>query len=290
MNATDLGCEPDCFSDLWNASATPKPYIPHTERPEIYLVPILFALIFLVGSVSRRPVTTHSALTSIAVIWVASGGLSLPAAVLSSVRHFPISPEESIPVCTPYPEWLGEFYPKIIVATKTSIYYVIPLTVIASFYCLMARHLEATTMAIPGEATQQSHRVTQMIARRKVAKMVLAFVYIFAICFMPNHVFLMWFYFNPSAKEDFNYFWNAFRIIGFCLGFVNSCINPVALYCISGTFRKYYNLHLFCHTCGSTLTDRSLTRLRFHSSAAGLTSRTDQIDMSTFNGPEKYHV
>lgn len=380
-NKTDIECESDCLEDLWNLSTTQKPYIPHDERPEIYLVPILFAIIFLVGTigngalvyffikypqmrnppntyiislalgdlmavvfcvpfvsiiyttsswpfgelicrlqeavrdlsvgvtvftltalsaerylaivkpVTRRAGTTTSALTAIAIIWVAAGGLALPTAVFSHVRYFPISNGDDIAVCFPFPEWLGEFYPKVIVASKTITYYLLPLAIIATFYCMMARHLVSTTMAFPEEAFHHTQRERQMAARRKVAKMVLAFVFIFAICFMPNHVFLMWFYFNPNSKEDFNYFWNAFRIIGFCLGFVNSCINPVALYCISSTFRKYFNHQLFCNVCNDDFPRDTFSRFRFHSSAAGMTtSRTDQIDMSTFNGPEKYHV
>lgn len=68
--------------------------------------------------------------------------------------------------------------------------------------------------------------------------MVLSFVVIFAICFFPSHVFLLWFYYSPNSEENFNAFWNCLRIIGFCLGFINSCINPITLYCLSGTFRK----------------------------------------------------
>ncbi|KAB7505214.1 Neuropeptide CCHamide-1 receptor [Armadillidium nasatum] len=378
LNESDIDCEPYCLDTIRNLSTTPEPYIQHTERPEIYLVPIVFALIFILGAtgngalvyffiryphmrnppntyiislalgdlmvvvfcvpfistiyttrswpfgelicrlqetvrdlsvgvtvftltalsseryfaiakpVTRRAGATHSALTNIAAIWVASGGLALPAAIFSHVRYFPISDGDTIAVCYPFPDWLGEFYPKIIVIVKFLIFYLIPLSAIGIFYCLMARHLVATTIALPGEAFHQRHRATQMAARRKVAKMVLAFVFIFALCFMPNHVFLLWFYFNPNSRDDFNNFWNAFRITGFCLGFINSCINPVTLYCISGTFRKYFNHHLFCDLCGKvTVTQQSFTRLRYHSSGAGLTSRTDQIDMSILNGPEK---
>lgn len=81
----------------------------------------------------------------------------------------------------------------------------------------------------------------QVLARKKVAKMVMAFVIIFAICFFPQHVFMLWFYINPNSQQDYNTFWHYFRILGFCLAFTNSCINPIALYCVSGTFRKYFD-------------------------------------------------
>lgn len=74
-----------------------------------------------------------------------------------------------------------------------------------------------------------------------MAKMVMAFVIVFAVCFFPQHVFMLWFYIHPTAQQDYNDFWHYFRILGFCLAFTNSCINPIALYCVSSTFRKYFD-------------------------------------------------
>lgn len=71
--------------------------------------------------------------------------------------------------------------------------------------------------------------------------MVMAFVIVFAVCFFPQHVFMLWFYIHPTAQQDYNDFWHYFRILGFCLAFTNSCINPIALYCVSSTFRKYFD-------------------------------------------------
>ncbi|TGZ53180.1 Neuromedin-B receptor [Temnothorax longispinosus] len=86
-----------------------------------------------------------------------------------------------------------------------------------------------------------SFYVRQIQARKKVAKMVMAFVIVFAVCFLPQHVFMLWFYIHPTALEDYNAFWHYFRILGFCLAYTNSCINPIALYFVSGTFRKYFD-------------------------------------------------
>ncbi|MCL4148625.1 UNVERIFIED_CONTAM: hypothetical protein GTU68_047866 [Idotea baltica] len=281
-------CGYPCGGGNW--TSTPEPYLPHTERPEFYVVPVVFALIFVVDPVNRRAGTRPSSWLAIAVIWITSVLFATPAVLFASVRHFPTADGRQVAVCSPFPAWLGEAYPKMVVLVKMLLLYAIPLSVIAVFYCLMARHLITTTVALPGEAFHQRHRVIQMAARRKVAKLVLAFVCIFAVCFLPNHVFLLWFYFSPTSRQDFNYFWNVFRIVGFCLTFVNSCINPVALYCISGTFRKYFNHHLFCGVCESGVQDRSWSRLRFHSSAAVLNSRTDHFDMSTLNFPDKIHM
>lgn len=177
-------------------------------------------------------------------IWVVAILLATPAAVFTNVRVFPVSQEKAISVCYPFPQHLPEWYVRANIVTKALLYYVVPLIVIATFYLLMARHLLAAD--VPGEINM-FHR--QVRTRRKVAKVVLCFVMIFAVCFLPNHVFLLWFYFPSDALGPYNEFWHGFRIVGFCLGFINSCINPIALYCISGTFRKHYNRYLFCCCC-----------------------------------------
>ncbi|XP_046662688.1 neuropeptide CCHamide-1 receptor-like [Homalodisca vitripennis] len=98
--------------------------------------------------------------------------------------------------------------------------------------------------SIPGEHGQGQS--TQIQARKKVAVMVLAFVIIFIICFFPLRIFMLWVYYNEDWQNDYNYFWHYFRIIGFCLAFFNSCVNPIAFYFISKAFRKYFNYYLVC--------------------------------------------
>lgn len=91
----------------------------------------------------------------------------------------------------------------------------------------------------------QQGQIRQVRARKKVAKTVLAFVLVFAVCFLPNHIFMLWFYTNPKSTEEYNIFWHVLRIVGFCLCYSNSCINPIALYLVSGTFRKHFDRQLF---------------------------------------------
>ena len=46
----------------------------------------------------------------------------------------------------------------------------------------------------------------------KVAKLVLVFVVIFVISFLPNHIFLLWFYYTyPKSMENYNSFWHYFK-------------------------------------------------------------------------------
>ena len=242
---------------------------------------------------NKRSDGRKSTITCVIIIWLVSFILAIPAASFTSLHHFEKSNSETFINCFPFPEFLGPYYPRTNVLIKFLIYYLVPLIIIGTFYVLMARHL--INQDIPGECLpQQRNHLRQAASRRKVAKMVLAFVFIFAICFFPNNLFLMWFYFHPTSLDDYNYTWNIIRIVGFCLTFINSCINPIALYWISGTFRKYYNRHLFCKRGDEIIGIPSISQYHFHSSVRNFTTttttRTEQFEMSSLNGPDKVHV
>ncbi|XP_006609591.1 neuropeptide CCHamide-1 receptor-like isoform X2 [Apis dorsata] len=177
-----------------------------------------------------------------ALIWLLAIMCAIPGS-FSYIRVFKVNSSISFRACYPYPPEFGPNYPKTILVCRFFIYYAVPLIIIAFFYILMARHLMRSTRNIPGEMQCQ---VKQVKARKKVAKMVMAFVIVFAVCFFPQHVFMLWFYIHPTAQQDYNDFWHYFRILGFCLAFTNSCINPIALYCVSSTFRKYFDRYLLC--------------------------------------------
>ncbi|TMW46513.1 hypothetical protein DOY81_008403, partial [Sarcophaga bullata] len=186
-------------------------------------------------------------------------------------------------IVLPFPDEWGIKYAKTMVLLRFLVYYAIPLVIIAVFYALIARHLMYAAN-VPGEV---HGAVRQVRARRKVALTVLAFVVIFGICFLPIHVFMLWFYYwmgvvlnvvYPKAHnrkhanrpgDDYNYFWHVLRIVAFCLSFANSCANPVALYFVSGAFRKHFNRYLFCEGSRSVCKhrDTSLTASRryYHS-------------------------
>lgn len=188
--------------------------------------------------ISSKPFTLVIAIA----IWLLAGLLAMPSAFFSNLETTRLVDGHEIEYCFPYPDEFGEKYRKGVVLFKFLAYYAVPLCIIACFYILMAKHLEMTTRNMPGEMQGQS---SQIRARKKVAKMVLSFVIMFMICFLPHHVFMLWFHFYPTSQDDFNEFWNTFRITAFCLSFINSCINPIALYFISGVFRKYFNRYLF---------------------------------------------
>ncbi|BFG05040.1 neuropeptide CCHamide-1 receptor [Drosophila madeirensis] len=177
-------------------------------------------------------------------IWLLAIICGLPALIGSYLKHVQLTKEKAIDICYPYPDTWGIDYAKTMVLLHFLVYYAIPLVIIAVFYVLIALHLMYTA-SVPGEI---QGAVRQVRARRKVAMTVLAFVVIFGICFLPYHVFFLWFYYWPTAQDDYNAYWHVLRIAAYCMSFANSCANPVALYFVSGAFRKHFNryLYLFC--------------------------------------------
>ncbi len=78
-------------------------------------------------------------------------------------------------------------------------------------------------------------------------------------------VFMIWYYFHPHANELYNNFWHVWRIIGFVLTFVNSCLNPVALCIISGVFRSHFKHYILWCFYKDIRREQSITLLRLRS-------------------------
>ncbi|KAI9552814.1 putative allatostatin B receptor [Daphnia sinensis] len=185
----------------------------------------------------------------VALIWLASIGLALPAVLFSHllVLHGEEIPElelvrgingtlvgpayREIFICYPFPSEFGPAYPKMVVVSRFLLHYCLPLLFIGTFYTIMARHL-----------------LQRYVDRVSLLKISSCFIVLFAICFLPIHIFSLWFHFDANSRKNFKNSWNVFRIFGFVLACTNSCINPVALYSASSNFRNHFNRLLYC--CG----------------------------------------
>lgn len=99
---------------------------------------------------------------------------------------------------------------------------------------------EGVASSLPANSVLQKSRKKS----QSRAKMILLLVVIFLICFFPNHLFMMWFYFYPDAGAYYNNFWHVWRIMAFCLTFLNSTLNPITLYLTSDQFKHLFNKYL----------------------------------------------
>ncbi|XP_077290357.1 neuropeptide CCHamide-2 receptor-like [Arctopsyche grandis] len=240
------------------------------------------AIVNPLRKLQTRPMTVLSA----SLIWVLAVVCALPAAIISDAIPIELTKNHTIYVCSPFIEGTyKDTYTKCNVAAKALIYYLLPLSVIAFFYILMARRLQASARELPG-ALHGTQSASQARARRHVARMVLAFVIVFIVCFLPYHVFMLWFHFHPTAMEDYDEWWHALRIIGFCLGFLNSCVNPIALYCVSGVFRQHFNRYLCCkRPVGQRMSRRSRSQALETSFNSTCRRHTQDTHIGSYRSP-----
>lgn len=84
-----------------------------------------------------------------------------------------------------------------------------------------------------------------METRKRLAKIVLVFVGLFAVCWLPNHVLYMYRTFNYH-KIDPSVGHMVITLLARVLSFSNSCVNPFALYFLSESFRRHFNSQLCC--------------------------------------------
>jgi len=128
---------------------------------------------------------------------------------------------------------------------------VLPLCVIAFSYIMTAHHLVESSRSI-FEGTQNS----QLKTRRNSAKIVVGLTVVFLISYVPYHVFWIYIIWTEDDKvfvlkfTDILDYWNYklryTYLISTCLLLINSCLNPVALFCTSSAFRQHLKRYLFC--------------------------------------------
>lgn len=145
--------------------------------------------------------------------------------------------------CLLYRQEWGEVYSQVLTLTKLLLLFVIPLILILFFYIKIAvklwmqpQHTEQN--CVPGPETPISYTAIDDVRKRKILTIiVICLVCAFIFCWLPRHIYLIWFHFLPG---DFNLFWHIFKTTGFCLMFANSSINPLLFLIIDRRFRQCF--------------------------------------------------
>ena len=96
------------------------------------------------------------------------------------------------------------------------------------------------------QATNQDKKTRkQLRARHKLAKIVLFLSLAFFICWLPKQIHdFYWFVGVLVYASPWNHFWQINKTLAMVLTYVYSCINPIALYFLSSTFRHFYKRYL----------------------------------------------
>lgn len=122
-------------------------------------------------------------------------------------------------------------------------YSVVPLVVTAILFILTAGRLVRSARGMPGEI--QGHG-THKRSRIKSANVLVSLVVVFGVSYMS------YFLINNFAKMDIivkNYISEYIVAFLLFLLFLNSAVNPVAIYVSSAKYRKYFNRFLFACFC-----------------------------------------
>ncbi|KAG5852691.1 gastrin-releasing peptide receptor [Anguilla rostrata] len=178
-----------------------------------------------------------------ALIWIFSMILAIPEAIFSDLHTFSIpQTNETFVTCAPYPH-AGDLHPKIHSMVSFLVFYIVPLFIISIYYFFIARSLISSACNMPVEGNM--HVRTQIKSRKRLAKMVLVFVGLFAACWLPSHIIYLYRSYHYSQVDT-----SLLHFIGsVCariLAFTNSCVNPFALYLLSKSFQKQFNKQLCC--------------------------------------------
>ena len=196
--------------------------------------------------ISRKPKTLS------ATIWILSFAFMLPYPMLFQVRFSPVL---NVHQCVPAWPWEDPNDPtlketrrvlKIFHSIVFVMYYALPLSISIIIYFLICRKL--WLRIIPGNATN-SNRVAAEKSKRKVVRLLVIIVVIFALCWFPIYVNHYFWFVRPDLYEkgmlplevEFFFSW---------LGHANSAINPCIYILMSDKFRRELASTLAgCCTC-----------------------------------------
>lgn len=204
-------------------------------------------------------------------------------------------------------KWFGAALQKIYHSCLILIVYVIPLCIIAVAYAMVCARLWS---AIPTEeahshpstfrspkllsserkGSSKSHQSTksstenQKESRRKVARMLIVLVFIFAVCYFPMHAMTVYrFLFNQDDLVCDVTHYNLtkfFTVLSHFLVYLNSSANPIIYNFLSAKFRREFKAAL-CPFLQTKQRQLSYSRATLNSRARRTTSRESRPSSNT---------
>lgn len=121
-----------------------------------------------------------------------------------------------------------------------------------------------------------------MESRKRLAKTVLVFVGLFAICWLPSHVLYLYRSYHYS-EVDTSLMHFVASVAARVLAFTNSCVNPFALYLLSKSFQKQFNEKLCGCCCHFLLQKQRTGRGHTHMSSSKSTQNQTLASLSLIN-------
>lgn len=172
------------------------------------------------------------------LIWLTSVLLALPtvfAARIEWIASTTALDGVKIPICYPYT--IGIRYPKLIVTLKFVFLYMVPLTVTGFCNSVIARKLIVNVKS--KLLFRKSQQEKALRKARFTARIAFLFVTMFLICFMPHHLFSLWFFIYPPQSDAYAMLYQISRIVAFICAFLDSVLNPIIICSTSYHLKRY---------------------------------------------------
>ncbi|KAL0275015.1 UNVERIFIED_CONTAM: hypothetical protein PYX00_003006 [Menopon gallinae] len=180
---------------------------------------------------------------ALAVIWIASGLLGVPPLLYSTTMTKRYADGQTRIIC--YMLWPDGAYPSSMTdyvynLVFLAVTYLMPMTVMAVCYTLMGIELWGSRSI--GEFTQR--QMDSIKSKRKVVRMFIIVVTIFAFCWLPYHGYFIYAYHNKAVAGSayvqhvyLSFYW---------LAMSNAMVNPIIYYWMNVRFRVYFQRIICC--------------------------------------------
>ncbi|XP_075985668.1 orexin receptor type 2-like [Anticarsia gemmatalis] len=216
--------------------------------------------------------TTGRAKTAIFIIWTVSLLFNSPElVVLSTEKLVPLRFElEYLTQCIATWSPRSDLVWHVI---KVLFIYTLPLLLMTVAYVQIVKVLWRSDK-IPGQAETvklASAEQTQLRSRRKAAKMLVAVVIMFAVCYFPVHLLSVLRYTLDMEQNDVI---TCLALVSHVMCYANSAVNPVIYNFMSGKFRREFRRAFCCATTSDLENFTTLTRIT--------TSKKRPCDLMTF--------
>nr|QRN45465.1 allatotropin receptor [Carausius morosus] len=214
--------------------------------------------------------TTKRAKVAIIVIWLLALSFDIPELIVLKTQRRPELRVDTLYLTQCVSSWT-ESSDMTFHAVKALVLYTLPLLFMAVAYCQIVRvlwssdnipgHLETVNQRVStydSTALNSTRRQTlnsnantttecQLRSRRKAAKMLVAVVIMFAVCYFPVHLLNILRYTVNIPQTDVT---TAISSLSHWLCYANSAVNPVIYNFMSGKFRREFKRTIL--QCAST--------------------------------------
>ncbi|XP_060084126.1 substance-P receptor-like [Ylistrum balloti] len=192
----------------------------------------------------RAHMTEKRARTSLIVIWLCALAVTIPILLYRklNVRHWSDHLEK----------WCDDDFPtsttiinNVTVTKQTSrtayyvivsvVLYFVPMVVMTFAYSIIIMKLWIST--IPGEIVDKRVEA-QARTKRKVIVMLVVILVVFAVCWLPCQVILLYSELRPDKENRLGDWFQDLQFSGYCMAYSNSALNPLIYAGFNANFKR----------------------------------------------------